>query len=105
MGIEFDFTSLDTAVNGPVRLGVLVALQMDGVLDFTSLKKRLNATDGALGTHLQKLEEIGYIKSHKAFVEKRPKTTYRITAGGRNALNEYLSAMQRIADAIRLKQW
>ena len=104
MGIDFNFSSLDTAVNGPIRLGVLVALQMDGKLDFTSLKKRLNATDGALGTHLQKLEDTGYIKSHKAFVGKRPKTTYRITVKGRKALNEYLSAMQELANAIGVKQ-
>jgi DNA-binding PadR family transcriptional regulator len=100
MGVNFDFNGLDTTVNGPIRLGVLVALQMEGKIDFTSLKARLQATDGALGTHLQKLEDIGYINSSKAFVGRRPKTTYRITVKGRNALNEYLAAMQQLADAV-----
>ena len=38
-----DFNGLDTAVNGPLRLGVLTALQLDGALDFTTLKNRLSA--------------------------------------------------------------
>ena len=34
-----DFNGLDTVVHGPVRLGVLTALQTGGPLDFTTLKK------------------------------------------------------------------
>jgi DNA-binding PadR family transcriptional regulator len=95
-----DFNGLDTAVHGPLRLGVLSLLQMDGAMDFTTLKKRLEATDGALGMHLQKLEEAAYLICTKAFVNKRPKSTYRITPSGRQALADYLSAMQRLIDAI-----
>ena len=53
-----NFNGIDTAVHGPVRLGVLTALHSGGALDFTTLKKRLKVADGALGTHLQKLEDI-----------------------------------------------
>jgi len=103
MPLEFDCNGLDTAVHGPVRLGVLAALQVDGRLDFTSLKKRLNTTDGALGMHLQKLEEAGYIGSTQGFVGRRPRTTYRITVTGRKALLDYLRTMQRLADAVGLE--
>jgi DNA-binding PadR family transcriptional regulator len=95
-----DFNGLDTAVHGPLRLGVLSLLQIDGAMDFTTLKKRLEATDGALGMHLQKLEEATYLVCKKTFVKKRPKSTYRITASGRQALADYLNAMQRLIDAI-----
>jgi DNA-binding PadR family transcriptional regulator len=95
-----DFNGLDTAVHGPLRLGVLSALRIHGALDFTTLKKRLEATDGALGMHLHKLEETGYITCKKAFVQERPKSTYRITARGKQALEQYLEAMQRLIDAI-----
>ena len=95
-----DFNSLDTAVHGPLRLGVLSALQIEGRLDFTTLKKRLAATDGALGMHLQKLEEAGYIVCKKAFVGRRPKSTYRITTVGKKALTDYLDNMQRLIDAV-----
>jgi DNA-binding HxlR family transcriptional regulator len=91
-----DFNGLDTAVHGPIRLGIMTALQVDGSLDFTTLKKRLETVDGSLNLHLGKLEERGYVSSRKAFVGLRPKTTYRITPGGRKALTDYLSSMKKL---------
>lgn len=101
--VPIDFNGLDTAVHGPVRLGILTALQMDGPLDFTTLKKRLSVADGALGLHLGKLEEIGYIACKKAFIGRRPNSTYRVTRSGRKALADYLDAMQRLIDAVRME--
>jgi DNA-binding PadR family transcriptional regulator len=95
-----DFNELDTTVHGPVRLGILTALQMDGPHNFTTLKKRLEASDGALGMHLQTLENEGYIAARKAFVRRRPRTTYRLTPKGRRALTRYLDAMRRLLDAM-----
>ena len=95
-----DFNGLDTTVHGPIRLGAMTALQIDGQLDFTTLKKRLHVTDGSLGVHLQKLEEIEYIKSKKAFVGRRPKTTYRLTQTGKRALRKYFDSMQKLLDAV-----
>ncbi len=95
-----DFNGLDTVVHGPVRLGVLTALQTGGPLDFTTLKKRLNVGDGVLGLHLRKLEETGYLSCKKTFVGRRPKSTYRITPSGRKALACYLHAMQTLIDAV-----
>ena len=95
-----DFDGLDTAVHGPMRLGVMTALQIEKELDFTTLKKRLGATDGSLGMHLAKLEEIGYIVSKKSFVGRRPKTTYRLTAAGKKALAKYLESMRQLLDEV-----
>jgi DNA-binding HxlR family transcriptional regulator len=101
--MAIDFNSLDTAVHGPIRLGVMSALQIDGPLDFTTLKTRLDVADGALGLHLRKLEDIGYIACRKAFVGRRPRSTYRITPDGCRALANYLNAMQRVIDAVANK--
>ncbi|MCP4263785.1 MAG: transcriptional regulator [Planctomycetes bacterium] len=95
-----DFNGLDTAVHGPIRLGTMTALHIDRELDFTTLKKRLQVTDGSLGIHLQKLEEIDYIRSKKAFVKRRPKTTYRLTTKGKRALAKYLESMRKLLDAV-----
>ena len=95
-----DFNGLDTAVHGPIRLGILTALQVDGPLDFTTLKKRLHTVDGSLNLHLGKLEERAYITSKKAFVALRPKTTYRITAAGRKALSNYLHSMKNLIEYL-----
>jgi DNA-binding PadR family transcriptional regulator len=95
-----DFNGLDTAVHGPIRLGILTALQVDGPLDFTTLRKRLDTVDGSLNLHLGKLEECAYITSKKAFVALRPKTTYRITHSGQKALANYLSNMRSLIDYL-----
>jgi DNA-binding MarR family transcriptional regulator len=95
-----DFNGLDTTVHGPLRLGVLTALQLDGPHDFTTLKKRLEAADGSLGLQLQKLEEAAYVTAEKGFVGRRPKTTYHLTKKGRAALSQYLDTLQRLLMAM-----
>lgn len=93
-----DFNGLDTLVHGPLRLGVITALHAEGPLDFTTLVKRFEVADGAMGVHLRKLEEAGYVACQKRFVGRRPKSTYRITTSGRRALRQYLDTMQKIID-------
>jgi predicted ArsR family transcriptional regulator len=95
-----DFNGLDTVVHGPIRLGVLTCLQTDGALDFTELKRRLGVTDGALGAHLLKLEEAGYVGCKKEFVGRRPRSTYRLTRDGRRAFCTYLDVLQKLIDAV-----
>ena len=95
-----DFNGLATAVHGPIRLGIMTALQVDGPLDFTTLRKRLDTVDGSLNLHLGKLEECAYITGKKAFVALRPKTTYRITPAGRKALANYLQSMKSLIEYL-----
>jgi DNA-binding HxlR family transcriptional regulator len=99
-----DFNGLDTAVHGPIRLGIMTALQVDGSLDFTTLKRRLDTVDGSLNLHLRKLEESGYLVSKKAFVGLKPRTTYRITAAGRKALANYLQNMKSLIQYVESAQ-
>ena len=98
--LPIDFNGLDSAIHGPIRLGIMTSLQMDGSLDFTTLKKRLEVPDGSLNLHLKTLEESGYIRSHKAIVGLRPKTTYSMTPAGRKSLALYLSSMRALIEAL-----
>ena len=98
--LPIDFNGLDSAIHGPIRLGIMTALQMDGALDFTTLKKRLDVPDGSLNLHLKTLEDNTYIRSHKAIVGLRPKTTYTMTAAGRKALAAYVEAMRAVIGAL-----
>jgi len=95
-----DFNGLDTAVHGPVRLGVLTVLSLDGPSDFTTLKKRLDVADGTLGLHLGKLEAAGYLAAQTVLHGRRPRTTYRLTAAGKKAFAAYLDAMRRLLAAV-----
>ena len=99
-----NFNGLDTAVHGPIRLGIMTALQVNGPLDFTTLKKRLETADGSLNLHLGKLEEAAYVTSKKAFVNLRPKTTYTITTAGRKALFNYLQNMKNLIKYLEVSK-
>jgi DNA-binding HxlR family transcriptional regulator len=101
--LPIDFNGLDTAVHGPVRLGVLTALHMDGPLDFTTLKKRLSVADGTLGLHLQKLETIGYVRANTVLHGRRPRTTYQLSPVGRKAFTAYVESMRRLLDAVEAR--
>ena len=95
-----DLNALDSAVHGPIRLSVLALLRLEGALDFTTLRKRLDVTDGVLGAHLLKLEHAGYVANRRDFIGRRPRTTYRLQASGKTALARYLDAMQRLIQAV-----
>src|SRR5437879_5036246 len=96
-----DFNGLDTVVHGPIRLGVMTALQAEGPLDLPALVQRVEAADGAMGVYLRKLEDAGYIGCKRRFVGRRPKSTYHITPAGRQALRRYLDLMQEIINSAR----
>lgn len=96
-----DFNGLDTTVHGPLRLGILTVLRLNGPQDFTALKKRLEAVDGSLGLQLQKLEDSEYVGAVKSFVGRRPKTTYKLTPKGRTALLQYLDTLERLLKAMK----
>jgi DNA-binding MarR family transcriptional regulator len=66
---------------------------------FNELKARVNTTDGNLSTHLSKLEEAGYVRLDKKFVDKRPRTDVHLTARGRKAWVEYLNKIQALLSA------
>ena len=95
-----NFNGLDTTVHGPIRLGVLTALRTDGPLDFTTLKKRLEVADGALGIHLQKLEAAGYVSVTKEHIGRRPRSTYHLTRAGAAAFATYLENLRRLLDGV-----
>jgi DNA-binding MarR family transcriptional regulator len=85
---------LDDAVLSRPRLSILAALLGNDAVDFTFLQKNLGISDGNLGTHLQKLEAAGYIRSKKAFVNRKPKTWFQITKDGRKALERLFRQLE-----------
>jgi DNA-binding PadR family transcriptional regulator len=59
----------------------------------------LNVPDGALGSHLQKLEEEGYAVK-KEFVGKKSRSTYRLLPLGRAAFAKHLKNLKSIIEAV-----
>ena len=89
----FDIEDLDEVIHGRVRLGIMAFLSTADAAEFTTLKGRLQLTDGNLSVHLKKLEEAGYVAVAKSFVNNRPLTRVSITPAGRTAFAAYLEAL------------
>jgi DNA-binding MarR family transcriptional regulator len=79
----------------------MTILAINDESDFTSLKKQLEVSDGNLGAHMNVLENAGYIKVEKSFVNRRPKTTYKITEPGRKAFGEHLKQLEAIIKKVK----
>jgi len=84
-----------------VRLGIMSALAVRSEVTFTELKALFDVSDGNLSAHARKLEEAKYLTSSKSFEARRPKTAYRITPKGRQALNRYLDHVEAVIKATR----
>jgi len=94
----FDIGKIDDVIHGRLRLGIMAYLATAEVADFNTLKSRLEATQGNLSIHLRKLEEAGYIKIEKSFLDRKPLTRARITASGRKAFTKYLDAIGKLIE-------
>ncbi len=88
----------DPMLLSQVRLGIVSVLVSRASATFTDLKTLLELTQGNLTIHLQKLEDAGYVAVKKAFVDRKPRTTCKITAKGRKAFLAHLERLQAIAD-------
>jgi len=95
---DFNVDAIDDVIHGRLRLGVMAFLSTAEAADFTTLKTKLNATDGNLSVQLRKLEEAAYIAIDKSFAGKKPLTTVRLTDAGRAAWLGYLDAMRRLIE-------
>ena len=77
-------------------MATLISLRRDEQIDFGSLGKLLELSDGNLGSHLQKLETVSYVDIEKTFDGKRPKTFVSLTAEGRKAFRAHVKALEKI---------
>ncbi|MCS7314654.1 MAG: transcriptional regulator [Bryobacterales bacterium] len=92
---------LDRLIHERIRLGIVSALAVNEKLSFNELKRLLKTTDGNLSVHARKLEQADYIVCTKYFDGRLPKTEYRLTPTGRQALERYLDHMEALIRAMR----
>lgn len=94
-------TCFDRLVYERVRLGIMSALAVREELTFNELKTLFDVSDGNLSAHARKLEEAKYLSCSKSFEQRRPRTVYRLTTLGKNALNRYLDHVEAVIKATR----
>jgi len=93
--------ALDRLIHERVRLGIVSALAVHDALSFNELKATLGITDGNLSVHARKLEDAGYIACSKSFEGRIPRTEYRLTDAGRNALTRYVDHMAALIESLK----
>jgi len=76
------------------------ALAVNDGVDFNSLKEYLDLTDGNLASHLKGLEKEDFITVKKAFVGRKPNTTYLMTKAGKKAFADHLKALEKLIKGV-----
>jgi DNA-binding MarR family transcriptional regulator len=92
--------NLDPVIHAPARLMILALLAVVERADFTFLLNQTGLTHGNLASHISRLEEAGYVTVQKEFVDRTPRTTYRLTREGWQAIEKYRENMRQVIDTL-----
>ncbi len=97
--------ALDKMIHERARLMILTHLATSGEREtgFTELRDSLGFTPGNLSVQLKTLEEAGYIKTDKRFVDRKPFTGVSLTVTGAAALDSYLVELESLVASLRKK--
>jgi len=68
--------------------------------DFLFLMKQTGLTFGNLSSHMTRLEEAGYIRVDKEFIDKKPNTRLSLTDAGREAFENYKENMKQLFEEL-----
>ena len=93
---------LDAVIHERMRLAIVCALSAHESLTFSELKQLLGLTDGNLSVHSRRLEEVGYVEVRKTLDNRVPRTEYRLTPGGRRALERYFQHLEAVIAETRV---
>jgi predicted transcriptional regulator len=88
--------NLNKAFDSRIRLGIMSVLMVNDSVDFNTMKELLELTDGNLASHIKALESLGYIRSSKQFIGRKPNTKFIITELGRTSFREHLNALENL---------
>ncbi|HTX72365.1 MAG TPA: transcriptional regulator [Rectinemataceae bacterium] len=78
------------------RLAIVALLYRDGYAAFTTLRERIEASDGAAYAHLERLIEGGYLEKRKEVAGMKAQTVYRLTKQGQEEFEAYLAAVEEL---------
>jgi DNA-binding MarR family transcriptional regulator len=91
-----DNGTLDPLIHEASRLVIVAVLNEGPWMEFGFLVTTTGLTKGNLSTHMQKLVAAGYVEESKEFVDRKPRTSYRLTRLGREAYRNYQKTWRRL---------
>lgn len=90
----------DKLVHQPTRLQIFAHLYRHGETSFGDLTDALDVTEGNLASHGQRMEAAGALAVEKEFVDRKPRTTYRLTDEGRALFEEHVQVLESLIDDL-----
>ena len=98
------YTRFDGVFFEKTRLSLITLIIQEESVSFTTLKERLQMSDGSLYTHLEKLIQAGYIDKRREMAGTAPRTLYSASETGKELFREYLSFLETILTAPQTTQ-
>ncbi|MGH3152945.1 MAG: transcriptional regulator, partial [Streptosporangiaceae bacterium] len=69
-------------------------------VEFAALRDAAGISDSVLSKQSVVLEDAGYVEVRKGAVGRRPRTWFRLTAEGRQALEGHLAWLAQLEEAV-----
>jgi DNA-binding MarR family transcriptional regulator len=92
---------LDPLIHPIARLSIcgLLAAGADWV-EFAALRDAAGISDSVLSKQSRVLEDAGYVEVRKGAVGRRPRTWFRLTPQGRQAVQGHLAWLAKLEEAV-----
>jgi DNA-binding MarR family transcriptional regulator len=69
-------------------------------IEFAALRDAAGISDSVLSKQSRVLEDAGYVEVRKGAVGRRPRTWFRLTAEGRQAVEDHLAWLAQLEQAV-----
>ncbi len=88
------FKDLDPILHSQLRLSIVSILMSVEEANFSFIKEETKATSGNLSIQIKKLQDAGYVKVEKSFINNYPNTSLSITKKGMEAFENYVNNLK-----------
>lgn len=89
-----DLPAFNEDIHQPTRLRILTLLHRNRSAAFTWVRDTLGLSDGNLGRHVHRLEQLGYIRRERTLTTRGFQLRFRITVEGQAAFEHYLDSLR-----------
>ncbi|MEJ2516158.1 MAG: transcriptional regulator [Gammaproteobacteria bacterium] len=98
--VDPEIPEVDDLLHEPARLRLLAILSVVKRTDFTYLLRVSGLSKGNLSVQMSRLSDAQLVDIEKSIQDNRPRTMYRLTHAGRQALRAYKKNMLAILAAL-----
>jgi DNA-binding MarR family transcriptional regulator len=90
----------DPLIHPITRLSICGLLAGADWVEFAALRDAAGISDSVLSKQSRVLEDAGYVQVRKGAIGRRPRTWFRLTPEGRQALQGHLAWLAQLEEAV-----